>query len=64
MKKSVSPCKDCTRRVYACHDTCPAYLDFRKDMDKLAAVRREKQKLRDAHVMLVEQVKKKFRLYK
>lgn len=29
-KRIPAPCKDCTERHEACHDTCPRFLEYRK----------------------------------
>ena len=34
LKGTESPCKDCTCRYRACHDTCDKYNDFKRERAK------------------------------
>ena len=56
--RQVSPCKDCNERHRACHDTCEAYIEWKKAREEIYNKRNEVRN--SVHIGYVIQKNKKW----
>ncbi len=40
MNGTIAPCKGCPDRVLGCHDHCPKYKEFKKEIERINKKRR------------------------
>lgn len=45
--KQEAPCKGCTKREVGCHSTCPDYISFKNENDKMNELKRNSDVLRE-----------------
>lgn len=45
--RAKSPCKNCSDRHYACHDSCTKYKDFKEELEKERALIQKDKLVRD-----------------
>lgn len=45
--KPEAPCKGCTKREVGCHSTCPDYISFKNETDKMNELKRSTDVFRE-----------------